>query len=379
MISETGHSSEHNTGLFLQNNAAYLRRLRRSLYCRLFFFSRPHIHKLYTEYRQETVPGKKNLACAEILNAYEDRYFWKAKAWFRCFAEDIRVFFRQAGQRQTVDCSGKKTRDYYSIAVIVKNEARYIREFILFYQATGADRIYIYDNDSTDDLTEQIEPFVKSGFAVYRRWPGSTVQTAAYRDAVRRTRRRTRWLALVDADEFLFSPKGKMPDQLRNYESFAVIGVNWLVFGPNGHRDRPPGLVMKNYNERIADDYSMMNCHIKSVVQPGIVLCINHTHYAIYKGKGHAVDENREAVSNTFSFYEKTGRAFTGINHRDVFRINHYITRSYEDLEEKCIRGYPDGSPNAVFADQLKLFETTLVQDDTIGNYADKVSESALL
>ena len=275
-----------------------------------------------------------------------------------------------------IDNSPRCVKDYYSVVVIVKDEARYMKEFLLFYFATGADRIYVYDNDSTDDLLEVLKPFLANGSVVYRRWGGDNVQTAAYMDAVRRTRKKTKWLAIIDADEFLFSPKGNMPDQLREYECFPGVCANWIMFGPNGHDRRPEGLVMDNYTTTPADYDSIINRHVKSVVQPAQVECIHHTHYSKYKKGLFAVDETKEPVDNHHAYVPNSGRAFTAHNHRDVFRINHYRTKSIEDLEEKCRRGYADGAPNAEIEDLLGIYREPLVEDHSIKLYADMVRES---
>ena len=193
---------------------------------------------------------------------------------------------------------------------------------MLFYKATGADRIYLYDNDSTDNLMNVIEPFIKEGFVVYQKWPGKVVQQAAYRDAIRRTRTRTKWLAIVDSDEYLFSPCGNMKDQLKAYEAYPGIGVNWRMFGPNGHDKRPNGLIMDNYTTTIANADELVNRHIKSIVQPKMVFTTYHTHYVIYKRHKYAVDEDKNLIDNTNAFYANAGKAFTSHNHSDTFRIN---------------------------------------------------------
>ena len=356
--------------LFLHNNERYLGRLgilRKALLCS------PRVRSLYAAYEAATDPDLKNRACAALLNAIQETLLWRVILRLRCGIEDLRVMLRQIGKRKTIDRSDHSRFDTYSVAVIVKNEARYIREFILFYQATGADRIYLYDNDSTDSLPEEIEPFLQSGLVVYRRWTGKKVQLAAYRDAVRRTRRRTKWLALIDADEFLFSPRGSMPDLLKAYEAYPGVCVNWLFYGPNGHEKRPEGLIMDNYTTRVEDALCPMNCHVKSIVQPKKVFCVNHVHYALYRGGQYAVNECGENMDNTCAFIGGGGRAFTAVNHKSVFRINHYSTKSLEDLAEKCRRGYPDGTPNAVFEQQLRPFADPMTEDYAIKPYADLV------
>lgn len=368
-IQQSG-ASDANLAIFLRNNEASLRRLER---IRWLLRCSPRFRALYAAHAAASGDEAKNRACAAILDAWQATLPRRAYAWLRCRMQDAVLFCRQAGKRTTVDRSDRTRRDTYSVAVIVKNEARYLREWILFYQATGAERIYLYDNDSTDELLAVIAPFVKTGFLIYRRWPGRRVQEAAYRDAVRRTRRRTEWLALVDADEFLFSPLGDMREQLRAYAPYPGVIVSWLLYGPNGHDRRPDGLVTDHYTTRVESPDSPMNCHAKSIVRPRQVLCVNNVHYALYRGRQYAVNERGEISGNYSAFLEGTGRAFTATNCRDVFRINHYSTRSLEDLEQKCRRGYADGAPNAVMEEQLRPFAEPLIEDAAIRRYADLV------
>ena len=365
------------TDVFLRNNTAYLERLVHSKKSGFLFKVNPKLKKLYREYQEtEGTDDEKNLACSKVLNAYEERLLWRLQVLRRCTVEDLKLSLKHFRSRKTIDRSDRKAKDYYSVAVIVKNEGRYLREFILFYLATGADRIYLYDNESTDDTMEVLAPFIEKGQVVYRKWPGRAVQAAAYRDAVRRTKKRTAWLAFIDADEFLFSPKGRMPEVLKAYEAYPGIGANWLMYGPNGHEKRPEGLVMDNYTATIKDYGQPVNRHTKSIVRPKYFLCMYNPHYAIYKGGRYAVSEDLENIDNYSSFSEQAGRVFTKFNHRTVFRVNHYSTRSLEDLRVKCERGYPDGSANAVFEEQLRIYRDPQTEDFTIRPYADLVRES---
>ena len=335
-----------------------------------------NISKLYSQYKNETDPKIKCGTGARMLNAYENNPWVMLRLKSNCAVEDMRLFMKHHKDRTLIDKSPSKPDDYYSVAVIVKNEARYIKEFILFYQSTGADRIYIYDNESTDGLSEVLEPFINAGQVVYKKWPGNKVQTAAYRDAVRRTRKRTKWLALVDADEFLFPMEGDMKTLLKEYEEYPGIGVNWRMFGPNGHDKRPEGLVMDNYTECIANEDEVINQHIKSIVQPSRVALVNHVHFAMYKNKQYAVDENKVIIDNTCAHAPSAGKAFTPTTNGRIFRINHYNTRSLEDLREKCERGYPDGTPKGTVESFIRTFDRPLKHDYSIKRFADIVRES---
>ena len=369
-IKQQSGASDPNLAIFLRNNESFLRRLQK---IRWLLRCNPRFRALYAAYDASSEDEEKNRACAAILDAFQETLPWHAYVWIRCWMQDAMLLCRQFGKRTTIDRSDRTHRDTYSVAVIVKNEARSLREWILFYRATGTERIYLYDNDSTDGLLDTIAPFIKTGFVVYRRWPGKKVQAAAYRDAIRRSRRRTKWLALIDADEFLFSPRGDMREQLMAYAAYPGVIVSWLLFGPNGHDRRPEGLVMDRYTTRVPSPDSPMNCHAKSIVQPRQVFCMYSVHYALYRGRQYAVNERKEISGNYSAFIEGGGRAFTATNYRDVFRINHYSTKSLEDLEQKCKRGYPDGTPNAVLSEQLRPFAEPLIEDATIRPYADAV------
>ncbi|ELV04510.1 glycosyltransferase family 92 protein [Brachyspira hampsonii] len=58
-------------------------------------------------------------------------------------------------------------KDYISILATVKNEAPYIKEWIEYHRIIGAERFYIYDNESTDNLKEVLEPYIKEGIVIY--------------------------------------------------------------------------------------------------------------------------------------------------------------------------------------------------------------------
>lgn len=362
-----------NAEKFLNNNGNTLNGILSSTGKKMLLFMHPDNKKLYAEYKSASDPAAKNKLCAQMLNTYEHDALVMTSRKFRCFRQDMKLYLKHHKDRVTIDMSDKSTKDYFSIAVILKNEARIIKEYILFYKAVGADRIYIYDNESDDNLLEVIDPFIKEGFVVYTKWPGSVVQTAAYRDAVKRTKGRTKWLAFVDSDEFLFPVTGDLKTLLKDYEDYPGLGVNWRVFGPNGHDKRPEGLMMDNYTECIENDEATINKHIKSIVQPTKVAYVDQVHYAVYKHGRFAVDERKEVIDNTCAFVPEASEAFTGVPNGEIFRINHYYTRSMEDLRIKCERGFPDGAPKGAIESYTRIFDRPLKQDYSIKRFADKV------
>ncbi|HCC04319.1 MAG TPA: hypothetical protein DEP51_05650 [Clostridiales bacterium] len=57
--------------------------------------------------------------------------------------------------------------DYLAVVCIVKNESRYIKEWIDYYLLMGVDRIYLLDNESTDNLKEVIREYIDKEKIIY--------------------------------------------------------------------------------------------------------------------------------------------------------------------------------------------------------------------
>lgn len=285
---------------------------------------------------------------------------------FRGYKADILASFHYGSKRFHIDNRLKGEKDYLAIACIAKNEGRYIREFIEFHLAVGVDRIYLFDNGSGDNTREILDNYIKSGKVVYFFFPGERMQFVAYRYAVRYCKSYTRWLAFIDADEFLFSPTENLKAVLKDYEDAPAIGVNWVCFGPSGHQKRPDGFVIENYLETFADKDHLFNRHIKSIVNPKLVESINSPHYCRYKKGRFAVDENHQEIDGNARNTPYRSPAFTSHSNISRIRINHYITKSFEDLIEKGKRGYPDGMPSNKYQESVDRFNVPLVRDEII-------------
>ena len=223
---------------------------------------------------------------------------------------------------------------YLTVCAIYRNEAPYLQEWIEFHRLVGAERFYLYDTGSTDDHLRVLEPYADQGIAVLHDWstrvdfrqsPFEYIakgQLAAYEHCIREYGRDSRWIAFIDVDEFLFPPQGgTLPDVLVDYEQWPAVGVNWAIFGPSGHVRKPPGLVTESYLERL--DHPA-NRTIKSIVDPERVTECAGIHLFRFDRLG-TVDENHHptlaGMTKSVSFSR--------------LRINHYMTKSVEEYEER--------------------------------------------
>jgi hypothetical protein len=260
-------------------------------------------------------------------------------------------------------------KDYLAICAIYRNEGPYLREWVEFHRLAGVDRFYLYDNRSTDDHAEVLRPYVEDGLVELTGWPIYPAQMQAYQDCLLRQRRRARWMAFIDLDEFLFSPLERpLPEVLAEYERWPGVGVNWAVFGTSGHRTRPPGLVTESYTRR-SQEWGA-NRHIKSVVDPLEVRAFCMPHFFMLRS-GPTVDER--------------GRPITGppFSHTDEvsferLRVNHYATKSEEEYRAKLARGPADSTvPKGERMDEAgiarRLGHLDQVTDETILAYLPRL------
>lgn len=225
---------------------------------------------------------------------------------------------------------------YLSVVCIAKNEAPYIKEWIEYHKIVGVERFYFYDNESADNTREVLDPYIKDGTVIYNYVEGSCLQNLVYGDAVVKYKKQTRWLAIIDLDEYIVpTEKDSIPDFLKDYENYPAVGINWVMFDSNGYKTKPVSgggcvtanftRVMKNYNDKT-------NCHIKSIVNPAQVVSIYNPHYAEYYNNQYAVNENFEVIYG----------ALTEVHSAQKIRINHYYSKSEEEYIKKTVRGNAD-------------------------------------
>jgi hypothetical protein len=221
---------------------------------------------------------------------------------------------------------------YLSVCAIYRNEAPYLREWVAFHRLMGVERLFLYDNASTDDHRDALAPFLEDGSVVLTDWPFFPGQISAFDDCLERRRDASRWIAFLDLDEFLFSPTGlPVPKVLEDYERHAGVGVNWAMFGSSGRKTKPDGLVIESYLRRSVDDYRK-NRFIKSIVDPRHVeRCSESPHYFVYRD-GNPVNERHEPFEKGMTESVSFSR----------LRINHYWTKSEEECQRKLSKGKAD-------------------------------------
>ena len=220
-----------------------------------------------------------------------------------------------------------------TLMVGVKNEAPYIPEWIEFHLLQGVDHFLVYDNGSTDNLAETLEPYTADGkvtlISIPLEFQNNGAGIWAIRHAIGWGVDWTHWLMCSGVDEYLFCPQGeRLPQFLREFDLHAGIAVSWKMFNSSGRERKADGLVI----ERFTDTYREGTPHVKSIIQPRKIQAIANPHYFIPHEPWSIVNENHEEVLGAHPPYVSFRR----------IRINHYWTMSREEFEIKMRKGRSD-------------------------------------
>ncbi|MBF0122417.1 MAG: glycosyltransferase family 92 protein, partial [Candidatus Omnitrophica bacterium] len=225
---------------------------------------------------------------------------------------------------------------YLSVCAIIKDEAQYIKEWIEFHRIVGVEKFFIYDNGSSDDLKDVLAPYIREKIVSYQYWPEHPGQISAYVDCIKNFKDQSRWVAFIDADEFLFcSQSGDLRVMLREYEKCPGVCVNWVCFGSSGHRHKPEGLVVENFIRRAQLGWKT-NRHVKSIVQLSEVLspALNPHSFVYRNGRLAVTETGREIVPD----FENLNGGMSQEVSIGKFRINHYMCKSFEEAQRKVNR-----------------------------------------
>lgn len=221
---------------------------------------------------------------------------------------------------------------YLALCCIIKDEP-YLEEFIIYHHLIGVEHFYIYDNESNAPISKRLDSFYYRNLCTIIDFPGKSMQMEAYKHCVDKVKNVTKWLAIIDGDEYIF-PKihNTLPDFLRGFDNYQAVGINWLIFGSSFHSKFQPGFCIDKYR------YSALHQerHVKCIVKPTYVTHINNPHFSFIKDPKKCVDPKYNIIEGSFNDHVTT----------DIIQLNHYTLRSYEDRLHKYNRGNAD-SPDA--------------------------------
>jgi hypothetical protein len=236
---------------------------------------------------------------------------------------------------------------YLTIAAIVRNEAPYIVEWIEYHLLLGVEKIYLYDNESDDNLKEVLAPYIEDGLVEYIFWPDkglrpsenssllrkrdyklwlhwfvNKIQVPAYEDAIKRLVDTAYWIGFIDIDEFIVPTiKNTISETLADFEDLPGVAINWLTYGHGGHIEKTDGMVIERFKSH-SDPNLPFNSHTKVILNPRHILKMVDVHHAKSIDDRNIVNTRGEEIETYCMDYPPC---------HDKMRINHYWMKSFAE------------------------------------------------
>ncbi|XP_052197949.1 glycosyltransferase family 92 protein RCOM_0530710 [Diospyros lotus] len=201
------------------------------------------------------------------------------------------------------------------VCTMLRNQARFLREWVMYHARIGVQRWFIYDNNSDDGITDLIDSLSDANFNITRHfWPWIKTQEAGFAHCAIRARASCEWVGFIDVDEFLHFPSNSsLHEILANQSSrTAELRVWCHSFGPSGLKRAPVKGVTVGYTCRMAGTERH-----KSIVKPEAL--------------------NSSLINMVHHFHLASGFGFVDMDINRVV-INHYKYQVWEAFKEKFYR-----------------------------------------
>jgi hypothetical protein len=245
---------------------------------------------------------------------------------------------------------------FLSVCVCIKNEKKYINEFIKHYLLQGVDNVYIVNNGSDDGIESFVEnsPFKNSITLINDSRDLQILQNNEGAEGHRRllndnlydlVKRETKWGIFVDADEFMYGKNGEtIKTYLRSLdENIGCVYVLWNIFNPV--KPLIGEFSLKNNTKRVNYDrikelsYEIQNAYDfgKSIVRTSMLN--DNDKLWIHKIKTGGIRINNYGNIDT-SFYDNSNY----INYSEEqfknlkLTMNHYAIRNIDDHNKKSLQ-----------------------------------------
>ncbi|KAG4912356.1 hypothetical protein AAZX31_19G073500 [Glycine max] len=170
------------------------------------------------------------------------------------------------------------------ICTMLRNQAGFMKEWVMYHAKIGVQRWFIYDNNSDDDIENVISFLQSVGYNISQHlWPWVKTQEAGFAHCALQARSSCDWVGFIDVDEFFnVKIKGGMHGVIWHHakpgSNVGEIRTPCYSFGPSGLREVPKEGVAVGYTCRLA----ARERH-KSIVRPealnqSLINVVHHFH-----------------------------------------------------------------------------------------------------
>ncbi|XP_027351217.1 glycosyltransferase family 92 protein RCOM_0530710 [Abrus precatorius] len=187
------------------------------------------------------------------------------------------------GLRSALYTSKRKAHEM-CVCTMLHNQARFMKEWVMYHTRIGVQRWFIYDNNSDDDIDNVITFLQSIGYNITQHlWPWVKTQEAGFAHCALRARASCEWVGFIDVDEFFnVKMKGSLHHVIWHHakpgNNVGEIRTPCYSYGPSGLREMPREGVMVGYTCRLG----ARERH-KSIVRPealnqSLINVVHHFH-----------------------------------------------------------------------------------------------------
>ncbi len=226
-----------------------------------------------------------------------------------------------------------------ALVSIMRDEHPYILEWVAYHRVVGVTDLTVYDNNSKDGSTELLARLHELKVVNHVPWPASgqdSPQISAYRHYrdCRASAGSNNWALYIDADEFAVPVEhDTLVEALDDIVTLApdakAIAINWKTFGTSGQQKANPGLVVERFQKCAEGGRAPNNCVKSAVCLQALSDPHIHVHQIVNGRYVSELGEDVEIYGNGMS---------RQVSHERV-QINHYMTKSVEEWQDKKARG----------------------------------------
>lgn len=247
----------------------------------------------------------------------------------------------------------------FCVCSIFKNEGHILEEWLLHYIYHGVEHFYLVNDNSNDDFKNIINKYANYVTLFHNDIQTKNVgrQILIYNKYFRPILNESKWFAILDLDEFLYSPNDiHLPNIIEKYNNYAQLRVNWLHFGSSEHVYQPQS-VIEGFMKRAQIDSSKPYFSYKSIFKGNSLI-------------NFGVHSNVVNNSEIYLKYEEN-------NIPDLI-INHYCIQSQDFfLKIKATRGdcdnWFDHQNLKRDLDYFKGYDINNIYDDRLCNQNENI------
>lgn len=212
----------------------------------------------------------------------------------------------------------------YAICTIIKNEHRYICEWIDYNISIGFNAIHLYEDNGSKSHKDLLSKYPNVFIHQWSECPKIDYTDRDYKQVtmmqhfIDTYKNEYDWVAFIDVDEFIRLEEGYNLNKLCNeFNKHDAIYLQWRMIGASGHITRPLGRVQDNYfncdkelNPNYVQFYSKSLCNLHKRC---IINNVHKIKYGVFTDGANA--NNRICRKKSW--------------------IDHYFTKSLEDWVER--------------------------------------------